>query len=267
MELEEENIARLVPKRILSVKFFQSEHMRMVVVGNSHGDLGFWNVDSDNEEGDGIYKYHPHFAPVSSIVIQPFSLNKIITSCYDGLVRSLDIEKETFGVTYTTKHAIFSMSQRCDDVNSLYLGEGNGVVRIWDERSGKLSFSRNLHELRINTIDFNSDNLNLMVTSSSDQTACIWDLRKLGKRKPEPLKLISHTGTVNSAYFSPFGSFLATTSVDNKIGVLSGANYDKVRMIHHKNTPAGIRTSPFNGCCASKCPKKRKKAKVSQNVS
>ncbi|XP_071701354.1 uncharacterized protein [Rutidosis leptorrhynchoides] len=246
MELAEENIARVVPNRILSVKFFPSEDMRMVVVGNKYGDLGFWNVDSDNEDGDGIYMYHPHSAPVSSIVIHPFSLNKIITSCYDGQVRSLDIEKETFGLPYTTENAIFSMSQRFDDVNSLYLGEGQGVVRIWDERSGKLSFSRDLHELRINTIDFNSNNLNMMVTSSSDQTACIWDLRKLFKSKFEPVKVITRNRAVHSAYFSPSGSLIATTSIDDKIGVLSGANYEDEFMVNHNNQ-TGRWLSSFKG--------------------
>ncbi|XP_071699170.1 uncharacterized protein [Rutidosis leptorrhynchoides] len=242
MKLAPENIARVVPGSILSVKFFPSEDMRMLVVGNNCGDVGFWNVDSDNEDGDGIYTYHPHPASVSSIVIQPFSLNKIITSCYGGQVRSLDIEKETFGLAYTTEHAIISMSQRCDDVNSLYLGEGRGVVRVCDERSRKLSFSGDLHQERINTIDFNSKNLNLMVTSSSDQTACIWDLRKLGKCKPEPLKMITRKRAVYSAYFSPSGSLLATTSIDDKIGVLSGANYDDEFMINHKNITPGLVT-------------------------
>ncbi|XP_071696432.1 uncharacterized protein [Rutidosis leptorrhynchoides] len=242
MQLAPENIARVVPDRISSVKFFPSEDMRMVVAGNIYGDVGFWNVDSDNEDGDGIYTYHPHSAPVSSIVIRPFSLNKIFTCCYDGRVRSLDIEKETFGLPYTTEHEISSMSQRCDDVNSLYLGEGRGVVRVCDERSGKLSFSGDLHKESINTIDFNSNNFNMMVTSSTDHTACIWDLRKLGKCKPEPLKMITRKRPVYSAYFSPSGSLLTTTSVDDKVGVLSGANYDDDFMINHKIKSAGLST-------------------------
>lgn len=78
MELMPENIARVVPNRILSVKFFPSADMRMVVVGNKFGDVGFWNIDSETEDGDGIYMYRPHPAPVSSICIQPFSMNKVL---------------------------------------------------------------------------------------------------------------------------------------------------------------------------------------------
>nr|GEU64238.1 WD repeat-containing protein 76 [Tanacetum cinerariifolium] len=246
MELEPENVARVVPNRILSVKFFPSADMRMVVVGNKFGNVGFWNLDSEGEEGDGIYMYHPHPGPVSAILIQPFSLNKIITSCYDGQIRSLDIEKQTFGLSYTTDHAIFSMSQRLDDVNSLYFGEGHGLVRVWDERSGKSSFSWELHDSRINTIDFNPVNINMMATSSSDGTACIWDLRKVGKSKPKSLKVITRKRAVHAAYFSPSGSLLATTSLDDKIGVLSGSNYDDEFMINHYNQ-TGRWLSTFKG--------------------
>ncbi|KAI7757402.1 hypothetical protein M8C21_007154 [Ambrosia artemisiifolia] len=214
MELEPENIARVVPNRILSVKFFPSADLRMVAVGNKFGDLGFWNVDYENEDGDGIYMYRPHPSPVSAILIHPFSLNKIISSCYGGLVRSLDVEKETFGLVYSTEDAIFSMSQQPDDVNSLYLGEGHGVVSIWDE-------------------------------SSSDGTACIWDLRKLGKSKPDSLKVITRERAVHSAYFSPSGGCLATTSLDDKIGVLSGANYEDEFLLYHYNQ-TGRWLSSFN---------------------
>nr|XP_043619568.1 WD repeat-containing protein 76-like [Erigeron canadensis] len=246
MELVPENIARVVPKRIVSVKFFPSADMSMVAVGNNLGDVGFWNVDSEDKDGDGIYIYHPHSAPVSAIVIQPFSLNKIFTCCYDGQVRSLDVQKEMFDLAYSTEHAIISMSQRPDDVNSLYIGEGHGVVHSWDERSGKTSFSWELHESRINTIDFNPENLNMMATSSTDRTVCIWDLRKLGKSKPDSLKMITCERGVQSAYFSPSGSHLATTSVDVKIGVLSGTNYDNEVMIYHNNK-TGLLISAFKG--------------------
>ncbi|CAI9259999.1 unnamed protein product [Lactuca saligna] len=247
MELMPENIARVVPNRILSVKFFPSADIRMVVVGNKFGDLGFWNIDSKTEDGDGIYMYRPHPAPVSSICIQPFSMNKIVTCSYHGLIRTLDVKKEIFDLTYSTEDAIFSMSQRSDDVNSLYFGEGQGVLRVWDERSNNSSMAWNLHDSRINTIDFNPVNTNLMVTSSSDGSACIWDLRKLGKKSnPDSVKEIRRDRAVHSAYFSPSGNLLATTSLDDRIGVVSGANYDDEFLLYHYNQ-TGRWLSSFKG--------------------
>lgn len=66
-------------------------------------------------------------------------------------------------------------------------------------------------KLTINTISFNPQNPNIMATSSTDGTACIWDLRSTRSRKPKTLKTVSHGRAVNSAYFSPSGTSLATT--------------------------------------------------------
>ncbi|KAL4571397.1 hypothetical protein LXL04_018156 [Taraxacum kok-saghyz] len=247
MELMPENIARVVPGSILSVKFFPSADMRMVAVGSKFGDLGFWNVDSENEDGDGIHMYRPHPASLSSICIHPFAMNKIITCCYHGLIRTLDIQNETFDLTYHSEDGIISMSQRSDDINSLYFGEGYGLLRVWDERSRTSSMAWKLHGSKINTIDFNPENSNIMATSSTDGTACIWDLRKLGKRSnPDSLKEITRDRHVHSAYFSPSGRLLATTSLDDKIGVVSGANYDEEFLVYHNNQTGKDRSS-FKG--------------------
>ena len=124
----------------------------------------------------------------------------------------MDAEKEVFDQIYSSESAIFSLSQRPDGVSFLYFGEGNGGLNLWDMRAKKNpSSSWTLHEYRINTIDFNINNPNIMATSSSDGTACIWDLRKIDSDKPETLKMVRHERAVHSAYFSPSGSSLATT--------------------------------------------------------
>ncbi|XP_059636215.1 uncharacterized protein LOC132278445 [Cornus florida] len=68
--------AKVVSGRIFSLRFFPSADMRMVVVGNRSGAVGLWNVDSGEEDGDGIYVYNPHSGPVGGIAIQPFLLSK-----------------------------------------------------------------------------------------------------------------------------------------------------------------------------------------------
>ncbi|GKD29617.1 transcription factor E2FA-like protein isoform X1, partial [Tanacetum coccineum] len=62
-------------------------------VGTFRGYYWFWNVDSETKDGDGIYKYHTNPGIVSSILIQPFFMNKITTS-YGGQICLLDTEKE-----------------------------------------------------------------------------------------------------------------------------------------------------------------------------
>ncbi|EYU31796.1 hypothetical protein MIMGU_mgv1a005064mg [Erythranthe guttata] len=245
-QLKPENIARVVPSRIMSLKFFPTVDMEMVVAGNKFGDVGFWNVNRKNEGGGGIYLYHPHSRPISGIVIDPFCISKMYTSCYDGFIRLMDVEKEIFDMVYYSDYTVYSMSQSPHDVKSLYFSEGRGGVNKWDVRAGKSCLKCDLHDERINTIDFNSENENIMATSSSDNTARIWDLRRINAVKPTPLKIVSHKRAVHSAYFSPTGKFLATTSLDDKVGLSSGANYEDTSMVYHYNR-TGCWISTFRG--------------------
>ncbi|KAF8060383.1 hypothetical protein N665_1218s0002 [Sinapis alba] len=96
------------------------------------------------------------------------------------------------------------------------------------------------------TIDFNLQNPNLMATSSQDRSACLWDLRTIGAKKPKALTTVNHGKAVYSAYFSPSGLSLATTSRHNYVGVLSGANFEDTSMICHINNTARY-ISSFRG--------------------
>lgn len=77
LKLEQRNVARVVHGRIFTVRFFPARDTRVVVVGNKKGDIGFWNIDAEDEDGDGIHVYHPHSAPVSGILFDSFSLSKV----------------------------------------------------------------------------------------------------------------------------------------------------------------------------------------------
>ncbi|KAL8141533.1 hypothetical protein V2J09_014565 [Rumex salicifolius] len=235
LSLEPENIARVVPGRVFVVKFFPTHDLEMIAVGNKFGNVGFWNMKTEDED-NSIHLFRLHSAPISGILIHPFSKSKVHTSCYDGMVRAMDIEKQVFDLVYSTDVAIYSLAQKLDDVNSIYMGEGlDGVVNMWDERMGKTLSSWNLHGNRINSIDFNSSNTMIMATSSTDGTACIWDLRKMSAEKSVVLREIEHKRAVHSAYFSPSGIHLATTSIDDTIGVSSGKNFEDTSMIRHDN--------------------------------
>ncbi|EXB51697.1 WD repeat-containing protein 76 [Morus notabilis] len=214
MTLNPRNIARILPDRIMHARFFPCASSRVIVAGNKLGDVGFWNLDpqrDDEETEDGIYTYHSHSGPVSGISIHQHCLSKVSTSCYDGFVRLMDAEKEVFNLIYSSEYSIFSLSQRSNDPKCLYFGEACGLLNIWDERMGKCSTQSVLHADRINSIDFNSGNPNILATSSSDGNVCIWDLRSIDANKTKALKTISHKRSVHSAYFSPSGKCLATT--------------------------------------------------------
>ncbi|XP_061375798.1 uncharacterized protein LOC133317913 [Gastrolobium bilobum] len=230
LSLDPDNIARVVPGRITNVRFFPSSSVKMIVAGNKYGDIGFMNVGESE-----VYLYHPHEAPISGILVQPHCLSKIYTSCYDGLVRLMDAEKEMFDLVFNSDECIYTLSQPKNEANCLYFGEGRGGLTIWDNRIGKCSSNWVLHEDRINTIDFNCENPHIVATSSSDGTACTWDLRYTDGGKLTALKTFTHKRAVQSAYFSPSGCSLATTSTDNTIGIYSGVNLEVAATTYHNN--------------------------------
>ncbi|KAJ6759118.1 hypothetical protein OIU74_025726 [Salix koriyanagi] len=57
----------------------------------------------------------------------------------------------------------------------------------------------------------------------------VWDDRT------ESLKIVNHERAVHSAYFSPSGSSLASTSFDDTIGILSGVNFEDTSRVQHSN--------------------------------
>lgn len=80
LSLKPENIARVVPGRIMAVKFFPTIDVSMIAVGNKFGNVGFWNLENNEEEEDGIYMYSPHTGPISGILIHQSSLSKVFLS-------------------------------------------------------------------------------------------------------------------------------------------------------------------------------------------
>ncbi|RZB81242.1 DNA damage-binding protein cmr1 [Glycine soja] len=206
LRLDPENIARVVPGRITDVRFFPSNSVKMIVAGDKLENIGFWNVGQSE-----VHLYCPHQAPISGISIQPHCLSKIYTSCYGGIVRLMDAEKEIFDLVVDSDECIYTLSQPTNEANCLYFAEGSGGLTIWDNRIGKRSSHWALHRKRINTIDFNCENPHIVATSSSDGTACIWDLRYTDGDILSPLRIFTHERGLQSAYFSPSGCSLATT--------------------------------------------------------
>lgn len=247
-DLKPENVAEVVPGWIMDVKIFPTTEKTLVVAGNKSGNVGFWNVDVEKEKGDRIYLYHPHTQPVSALVIDPFSMSKIFTSSHDGFIRVMDIKREVCDSIHQSPFPVHSMSGRPHDKDTIYFSEGNGLFDIWDLRAGASTSTWRLyggHAAKIHTIDFNPENSNIMASSCSNGTACIWDLRNISRDKPVPLKAISHKNGVQSAYFSPSGRFLATTSIELTVCISSGANYEDICRIPHLNIGKGV--SAFRG--------------------
>lgn len=244
LTLRSQDVARVVPNRIFSVEFLPVRDRLVLLAGDKFGYLGLWDVDCESLEGDGVHIYRPHDSPISGISIAPFHATRFVTCSYDGVVRQFDVDNAQFDVLYSTDDLLSAISFIPGNAHCAFVAQADGDLTMLDTRDGKNNSGYSLHERRINTIDFNAHATSVMATSSTDATACVWDIRKL-KNASSSLVKVEHARAVHSAYFSPSGNLLATCSLDNQIGVLGtfqkdgaaafGCNHQRRSMIGHYN--------------------------------
>lgn len=89
----------------------------------------------------------------------------------------------------------------CSDANTIYLGDNDGQLSCIDKRQGGPGTVHQVHDRRLNTIEFMGDG-HTACTSSSDSSIKIWDLRKMGR----PLQTLAHLKSCHAAVFAPDGS-------------------------------------------------------------
>ncbi|KAL6599133.1 hypothetical protein ACP70R_045997 [Stipagrostis hirtigluma subsp. patula] len=211
---------------------------RTVVAAGTLQYLVFWDADcpapaprvgAGGMRGvatDGVFTYRPHAGSVAAITAHSSAPRKIYSCSDHGEICLMDVEKGVFGMICLCNYPLYSLCQAPDNATCLYFGEGNGQLKAFDERAGNVSSTWRLHRDCISSIDFNPENPYMLATSSLDRTACLWDLRNMKMLKPKSLKLVKHKERVQSAYFSPSGSFLATTIVINTVAILSVRDFN-----------------------------------------
>ncbi|KAJ1267807.1 hypothetical protein BS78_07G086400 [Paspalum vaginatum] len=231
------DVRKVVPGRILSVRILPLADRTVVIAGNKYGNIGLWDVDrlvEDGDGADGVFEYFPHRGSVGGIVMHPAAPRKIYSSSYHGEICLMDIEKENFNIIHLCDYPIFSLCQAPNSPGSLYFAEGN-ELKLFDERMGRVPTTWSLHDNRINSIDFHPENPYTFATSSTDRTACIWDMRSMKKKGPESLNVLEFNRAIQSAYFSPSGNMLATTSLDDTVRIFNVDNFDESCILKHDN--------------------------------
>ncbi|CAO2210606.1 unnamed protein product [Urochloa humidicola] len=248
------NVRKLAKTVIRVARVLPLADRTVVAAGTTQGHLVFWDADGPVSErlcqaygtrgaADGVFMYHPHTGSVGGITAHPSAPRKIYSCTHDGDICLMDVEKEIFNTIYQCDYPAFSLCQAPDNATCLYFGEGNGQLKAFDERVGQASSKWLLHGDCICSIDFNPENPNMLATSSLDNTACLWDLRSMKVPKTKSLKVVKHEHGVRSAYFSPRGGFLATTSRRNAVGVLSVHNFNNSCFQQHSSPSTTFRAS------------------------
>ena len=123
----------------------------------------------------------------------------------------MDFEGENYSIVHLWEWPVYSLCQAQNSVRCLYFGDEVGDLTLFDERVGKVVTTWDAHNNTIESIDFHPENKHMFATSSTDGSACIWDVRNLKKYQPDSLKVFKLNDSAQSAYFSPSGRMLAVT--------------------------------------------------------
>ena len=101
-----------------------------------------------------------------------------------------------------------------DDGESIASASADGLICLWNGRTGVVKFNLRGHKDEIRSLVFSCDSKNL-VSASDDRTVRIWDTA----RKGEERVLYGHTDWVRSAVLSRDGRLVASGSDDKTVRV------------------------------------------------
>jgi len=221
-------------------------HPNVLTVGSKGGDLILWNYEcSNNNDSTGRDSFKAMIkgrGPGGSIQALKFDKNndhRVYTASIDGKIALRDFDGNQFS------KVLLEFDMAAHNWNRWYTGldvSFSGKVIVAGDNAGWVTLltmdgqevaKKRLHKDKCNFVQFSGRETWMMVTTSTDHTAKIWDIRKLAG--PESvLATLKHDKAVNSAFFSPVhGDKLLTTDQHSQLRVYQGPWFDRGVTIPH----------------------------------
>jgi len=210
--LSESDVAKIVPKGIVHMDFLPSAHSLVLASGDKGGAVGIWKVGIE-DEADGLWLQRCHGQYVSGLrwSLGPSS-PRLLTCSYDGAIRSLDPEKQSWDELYVSNEGGGLSAFDLDNSGSVaFASDGSGSLARIDLRAGnELDHPLEAHRKKINTIHVEPVHGTHIVTSSTDAICRVWDVRTFGK-STSPIAEIDTKKSCQAALFSPTGDLSVLT--------------------------------------------------------
>ncbi|RLV92477.1 hypothetical protein JA1_003151 [Spathaspora sp. JA1] len=185
---------KLTHGRITAMHFHPTLTDRVILGGDTFGNVGIWCVDDSSSPIPAITILHPHGRNISKILTPPHSPSKIYTASYDGSIRELDLHKlSTNEVVYMNDPyekgdyplGISDMNYVVDDPHMLYMTTLEGHFYKHDTRTKFNSTNKKgllrLHDKKIGGFAINPNSSYQIATGSLDRSLRIWDLRNVAQ--------------------------------------------------------------------------------------
>jgi WD40 repeat protein len=212
---------KITHNRITSISFHPDTKDRIIVAGDTTGDVGIWAVDAATpDEVPAITILKPHGKSISRIITSPSTPSNILTSSYDGSVRMLDLHKlDSSEVAYLNDPyetddyplGVSDINLCYDNPHILYMTTLSGNFYQYDMRTKFTNVDEKhlvrLHDKKIGSFSINPNRSYQIATASLDRSLRIWDLRKVNKTNGKWSEFIDQ--------FSPhlYGGFTSRLSI------------------------------------------------------
>jgi len=229
--LREENVMKVTKSGTVHLDIMPRTDRLVVAAGDKEGHVGVWSLSSDFADQHNVL-VKPHTQYISGLKWSPSTGRDLYTCSYDGFCRKLDVSKGAASFLELTNSEIheFSAFDVDSQGNNMFLCTNDGDFLVIDTRSNNKDGSSaaigpiELHNRKINTVHVEPSEGNLFVTSSTDKSVTVWDIRLMGNRgmKTSKKAVVSyyHGKSCQGAYFAPDGSHrVLTTCYDNHLNI------------------------------------------------
>jgi hypothetical protein len=253
LRCKEEDVAKVAESRITAMWMHTSSEKILCAAGDKEGYVGIWDVDNQQVGKDGVFRYRPHVSNINKLHNYASDPCKLWTSSYDGTIRYLDFEKESFVLGWESPDSMYDVFYSdvhfSDDEHTCFIGRSDGKMSLVDFRvpipkegvDCSYTWSHSCHPVKLNSLQQHPTQPHIIVSAGSgkDGTICVHDLRKVGKSWNPLNELNNHTKSINAANVSPDGRFLISVSQDNTLrtwaNFISKSDNTVCSVTHHDN--------------------------------
>jgi WD40 repeat protein len=142
LSLNDEDCAKVTEARIVSTILHPTTDKILCIAGDKTGVMGIWDVNHGKQRAssysassvidtnlvnpEGVYKYRPHIANITTLHCWESSASKIYSTSYDGTVRCLDVNAEQFDLIHEVGEELFDNDTMIHD--AAYLRDGSSIL-------------------------------------------------------------------------------------------------------------------------------------------
>ncbi|KAK0041106.1 WD repeat-containing protein 76 [Biomphalaria pfeifferi] len=243
VNITENLVAKVVPGRVFSLAWHPSSELLISIAGDKYGHVGLWNVKTQ-DSSDMVTVFKPHTKPVSHVAISPLLTHKLYSCSYDSTLRCGDFEKCIFDEIFSVPEEqddLFRNFDFVDSCNTMLVSQYSGNVSLVDIRSPQTDAEHvyQVSKKSLRSVSVNPVQPHYFISAGNDTLINLWDLRFIKPKSAKPIQMLhNHSKSVSSAYFSPTGHKILSSSADNTIilyRVDESMNIELEKSIKHNN--------------------------------